>query len=523
MILYAIYALCALIIVVLAVSLVAVSGEKNALRRRQESILSNCGSAAFLVNRKGNVVWRCNVPKGEELSRAQLLCRSTKVLSEWMDTTSWRAIKDAFKSVTPDHQQTLQVKLNGDSQPSTATILKGDGGRYILLIASNASTPADIEKIRNRGDLMEKIMEFMPIPVNVKDMTNHGAFLIWNKQATQLFGFNPINDGNEVHFTNEFQQCLADADREAFANKQSSFVAEYMSADNGKRILHVQKRLIKREDGRKWIITTIFDMTDLEVQRQGLQEAEANLREALKKADISSRLKSEFLSNMSHEVRTPLNGIKGFAECMVSMDSEEERQTLYREVSRCSDDLTSIIDGIILLSKIESGEMSVSVESFLLNDFLQEVLDSNAILKDSAVKFQIQCPDQIFGINADKEKVRMILKQFLSNAKKYTSEGTITLGYSTKVHSVHFFVTDTGVGMSPEDQETAFDRFVKNGSMKHGIGLGLSICRSMASLLGGTVGVESELGKGSTFYFDLPCALFTREERTSALGKLVKR
>lgn len=523
MILIAIYALCALIVVALVVALIAVSGERNALRRRQESILSSCGSAAFLVNKKGNVVWRCNVPRGEELSRAQLLCRGTKKVSEWMDTASWRALQAAFKSVTPNQKQTLQVLLNGDSQPSLATVLKGDGGRLILLIASNASTPADIENLRNRSGLMEKIMEFMPIPVNVKDMTNRGAFLIWNKQATELFGFNPIADDGKVGFTNEFQQRLADADREALANKQSSFIAEYTAADNEKRMLHVQKRLIKRDDGRKWIITTIFDMTDLEMQRQGLQEAEANLREALKKADISSRLKSEFLSNMSHEVRTPLNGIKGFAECMVSMDSEEERQTLYREVSRCSDDLTSIIDGIILLSKIESGEMSVSVESFLLNDFLQEVVDSDAMTKNDSVTIQTQCPDQIFGINADREKVGMILKQFLSNAKKYTSEGTITIGYTTKVHSVHFFVTDTGVGMSAEDQQTAFDRFVKNGSMKHGIGLGLSICSSMASLLGGKVGVESELGKGSTFYFDLPCALFTREERTSALGKLVKR
>jgi signal transduction histidine kinase/CheY-like chemotaxis protein len=229
-------------------------------------------------------------------------------------------------------------------------------------------------------------------------------------------------------------------------------------------------------------------------------------------AQQSDRLKSAFLANMSHEIRTPMNGILGFTELLKEPNLTGDQQNRYIEIIRKSGDrMLNTINDIIDIAKIESGEMIVSITETIINDeiesiysfFKPEVEQKNLQFIYNPIK-----AEEVICMNTDREKIYCVFSNLVKNAIKFTTKGSIEIGFTKKEDHLEFFVKDTGVGIGPEMTSVVFERFrqVEDGFSRgyEGSGLGLSISKAYTEMLGGKIWVESELGKGSDFYFTIP-------------------
>lgn len=240
------------------------------------------------------------------------------------------------------------------------------------------------------------------------------------------------------------------------------------------------------------------------------KEDEIELRKAKDKAEESDRLKSAFLANMSHEIRTPLNAIVGFSNLLTMAEDEEERNEYINIISSNNELLLQLINDILDVAKIEAGTL----------EFIDSEIDINALLSDIEQSSRLKAPEGVqisfvekmpyCIIMSDKNRLAQIITNFINNAIKFTKEGSIRFGYRHKDDKLLFYVRDTGCGIEPEKKDLVFNRFVKLNSFAQGTGLGLAICQMIVKKMGGEIGVESQLGKGSTFWFTLPDTVIHR-------------
>jgi signal transduction histidine kinase len=244
------------------------------------------------------------------------------------------------------------------------------------------------------------------------------------------------------------------------------------------------------------------------------EEIQDKLIDEQKKAMEADRLKSAFLANMSHEIRTPMNAILGFSELLEDETHDEADKTVFVSLIRRNGDiLLSLINDIIDISKIEANLLSVRKRPVLLNKFLNEInehyTETLALKKDKKIQFRMNAiENQTISIQTDESRLRQILDNLIGNAIKFTSNnGSVSLDVNIQGDRVHFSITDTGIGIPAEQQASIFERFIQaNEGHKMnfgGTGLGLAISKNLIELLGGNIGVESELGKGSKFYFSI--------------------
>ena len=236
------------------------------------------------------------------------------------------------------------------------------------------------------------------------------------------------------------------------------------------------------------------------------KEFEQALIEARNHAEESDRLKSAFLANISHEIRTPLNAIVGFSEVLPMTQSDEEREQLLGLIRDNNAQLLRLFDDMIHMSKLEAGGGTIRKSQFELRPLLEEIVQQYAgKVDESRVTMQVEQTDANLQVYTDRDRLGEIINQYVNNAVKFTSEGSITLGFEQREKVLRIWVKDSGKGI-PEDRcdDHLFERFVKIDEFVPGTGLGLSICRSMALSLGGKVGVQSALGKGATFWVEIP-------------------
>ncbi|MDZ7797423.1 MAG: HAMP domain-containing sensor histidine kinase [Candidatus Marinimicrobia bacterium] len=231
------------------------------------------------------------------------------------------------------------------------------------------------------------------------------------------------------------------------------------------------------------------------------------MKKAKEKAEESDRLKSAFLANMSHEIRTPMNGIIGFVDLLQRADLNEKQENMYLDmVAKSSQRLLSTINDIIEISKIEAGEMPVQLSKFNINDeirYLYDFFKPEAAKKGLYLQVKNTPPDMDLALSTDRGKLESILTNFIKNAIEYTKKGFVEFGYSLQNNALTFFVKDTGIGIPEERLKAIFDRFVQAdleiSSPYEGSGLGLSIAKAYADMLGADLKVETVHGKGSTF------------------------
>lgn len=222
------------------------------------------------------------------------------------------------------------------------------------------------------------------------------------------------------------------------------------------------------------------------------------------KVKEADKLKSAFLANMSHEIRTPLNAIVGFSNIIAEIDDEVERQSYLDIIHKNNDLLLQLIDDILDFSKIEAGTMDYHFEEVDIKDICGEIALADSIKMPSDVDliFDLDSPSVI--VKTDERRVMQVISNFVNNCYQIYHKGSITIYYEIEGDFIRVCVKDTGIGISAENQRRIFERFIKVDTFQQGTGLGLTISRTIIEALGGKIGVDSEEGVGSTFWFTLP-------------------
>ena len=262
--------------------------------------------------------------------------------------------------------------------------------------------------------------------------------------------------------------------------------------------VNVMVRDFRPEDGIIDMVCVNYDITEL-------KETERKLIAARDKAEELDRLKSAFLANMSHEIRTPLNAIVGFSSLLTETEDMKDRKQYMAIVQENTELLLQLISDILDLSKMESGAFEFVKSDTDVNLLCSEIIRSLRMKVPAGVELVFEECLPGCHVWADKNRLNQVISNFINNALKFTFSGSITLGYYRQTDGyLRFYVRDTGMGIPKNKIKKVFDRFVKLNSFVHGTGLGLSICKSLVEQMGGTIGVESEEGEGSCFWFTYP-------------------
>jgi signal transduction histidine kinase len=275
-------------------------------------------------------------------------------------------------------------------------------------------------------------------------------------------------------------------------------ITQILESESSDAIIKLQE-----SPGEFQYIGTLFE--DYFNQRKTLEQAKL-------KAEESDKLKSAFLSNIAHEIRTPMHGILGFADLLKTTSlSAEQMQEYIVIIEKSSARMLNTITDLIDISKVESGQTEITLSMVDVKTKLEKMY---AIFKPEADKKGIHFIIKDFleseqvNIRTDRGKLETILSKLLKNAIKYTNQGSIEVGYESKGKFLEFYIKDTGIGIEKDKHQSIFDRFTQadNSLSKNyeGAGLGLSITKAYIEMLGGTIWVESEVGKGSVFYFTIP-------------------
>ena len=249
---------------------------------------------------------------------------------------------------------------------------------------------------------------------------------------------------------------------------------------------------------------------ELELANKQLQQANQKLKEyeeKAAKAEKASQMKSLFLANMSHEIRTPLNAIEGFSRVMAETDSQEERLNYMEIIESNNSRLLSLVNEILDLSRVESGEIVIKKNPTDLNTLMNSIKQLFKFRCPETVALTWQKPEVSAVMDTDANRITQVFSNLISNALKHTPKGSITFGYRliNDTEEIEFFVSDTGSGIDPNFIEHIFDTYAsKDAEQQRGFGLGLALCRIIVEKMGGNIKVDSKVGEGSNFVFTLP-------------------
>lgn len=282
---------------------------------------------------------------------------------------------------------------------------------------------------------------------------------------------------------------------------------------------HEQYRVVKRNGGGFYWAESFATVGERDSEGRPLTVVGTNMRiderkkmdealvHAYQKAEEGNRLKSAFLASMSHEIRTPLNSIVGFSNLLINCDDPEQREECVRNINKGNEELLQLIDDIFKLSESEAGSANLLITPVNVNSFIRELSSRfSAVNQNKNVVFKTNLPDKPCVIETDRSIVEQILCNFIDNAMKFTKSGFIEIGFLPRgEHAGRLYVKDTGKGIPPEEHNHIFERFVKLNDFIQGTGLGLSVCKSFAYNINANVGVDSAVGKGSTFWLDVNC------------------
>lgn len=375
---------------------------------------------------------------------------------------------------------------------------------YLLINVDKTENTIAYNKIQEFKNFFELVGDYAKVGYAHFDALSRNGYALssWYKNVGEEEG-TPLPEiiGIHSHFHPEDRAVMLD------------FLAKVVKGESTKLCRDVR---IRRADGSyTWTRVNVLvrnyrpqdnviEMLCINFDITQLKETEQMLIKAKEKAEEADCLKSAFLANMSHEIRTPLNAIVGFSSMLEEAEDQEEKHQYITIIEDNNKLLLQLISDILDLSKIEAETFDIIPERVnakqLCNDLFQ------AIQMKTSPQVELRLKDNLpeLTFTSDKNRLYQVLLNFVTNALKFTSEGNITIDYQIDGNEVKFSVQDTGMGIEPEKQEAIFTRFVKLNSFIPGTGLGLSICQSIVTQLGGKIGVESEPGRGSCFWFTHP-------------------
>lgn len=379
---------------------------------------------------------------------------------------------------------------------------------YLLVNIDNTERNNTLSKVHDFENFFSIISDYSKVGYAKINLLDHTGFAVrqWYRNLGESHD-TPLADiiGIFSHMHPDDRKSVLDFYEKAKAGTERFFDGDLRirPADGSDRWNWIHKSSMvtayQSPNPRLELVEVNYDIT---VQK----ETEAELRAARDKAEESNRLKSAFLANISHEIRTPLNAIVGFSDLLMTVDDPAEQEEFRRIIQKNNTLLLQLFSDIIDLSKIDAGSFEYMPKPVCLYQFCAMMVQKMRNKVPEGVELQIDEDSPLDAwFSADSGYLNQVVTNFMSNAIKFTHQGTITVGYRIDARQqLEMFVEDTGIGISIENQEAVFDRFMKVDSFVQGIGLGLPLCKSIIEKMGGHIGVISELGKGSRFWFTLP-------------------
>ncbi|MDH6343600.1 signal transduction histidine kinase [Parabacteroides sp. PFB2-12] len=359
----------------------------------------------------------------------------------------------------------------------------------------------------------QRIQEFEAYFSMIANLAKVGYFK-WNLTTKEGFGISQWFTSLGKPANSLMTDDLADMYSQLHPEDFEAIKHFYDKAASGRTQSFEKEIRVIEKNKVRWLrctLTSKKDPVNGHIELIGVSYDITELKEmilAKDKAEALDRLKSAFLANMSHEIRTPLNSIIGFSDLLVETQDEDEKREYISIIRHNNDLLLKIVSDVLDLSNIESGTMVFEKREVSVRKLCGEVVrlfNAKEIPPGIEMKMEPLYEDHVIYTDAD--RVKQVLENFVTNSLKFTKRGSITLGCEHQEDdTLLFYVKDTGIGISPEDIDSIFERFVKIDSFAQGTGVGLSICKSLIEGMGGTIGVDSEPGKGSCFWFTLPIA-----------------
>ena len=375
---------------------------------------------------------------------------------------------------------------------------------YLLINVDKTENTIAYNKIQEFKNFFELVGDYAKVGYAHFDALSRNGYALssWYKNVGEEEG-TPLPEiiGIHSHFHPEDRAVMLD------------FLAKVVKGESTKLCRDVR---IRRADGSyTWTRVNVLvrnyrpqdnviEMLSINFDITQLKETEQMLIKAKEKAEEADRLKSAFLANMSHEIRTPLNAIVGFSSMLEEAEDQEEKHQYITIIEDNNKLLLQLISDILDLSKIEAGTFDIIPERVNAKQLCNDLFQAMQMKTSPQVELRLKDNLPELTFTSDKNRLYQVLLNFVTNALKFTSEGNITIDYQIDGNEVKFSVQDTGMGIEPEKQEAIFTRFVKLNSFIPGTGLGLPICQSIVTQLGGKIGVESEPGRGACFWFTHP-------------------
>jgi len=348
-----------------------------------------------------------------------------------------------------------------------------------------------------------------------------------NFERREIYFYKGLNAMERTMTFSEFRRFFLKED--SLAEDDFNFAEEHFSKPQS--FMRQMQPLFGNDEGLHWV--QINSIPDYDEEGQligsfgilrnvtGMMQKQEQLKKETERANDSGRLKSVFLANMTHEIRTPLNAIVGFSDLLQSMDGEDEKRELIRIIRKNCDMLLRLIDDILSLSNLDANEMQLVPERIdAANEFDILCQSLTQRIELPGVTFISENPYRSLVTSIDNGRIQQVITNFVTNAIKYTHEGYIKLGYrimnrdelatingttgASTQNGIYLYCEDTGSGIPEDKQASVFERFVKLNDYIQGTGLGLSICKAIVEKFDGEIGLMSEPGKGSTFWFWIP-------------------
>ena len=425
----------------------------------------------------------------------------------------FNCIRDAryYNSSISDETKYLMVKGIGLNDREFGHI------GYLLIISDETEKRVKEEQTQNNLAILKAVL-----------LSGHSLIVEYDIGKKELFVNPLLNEtpednklfnylrSNKYMTIGGVQQIVRSADNvnllfQVIEGKQDHCSFECRTAIENETIwirINAQAYKTKGSKRQNKMICHITNITEEKLLEEKLHHAEYETRQSeleIQKVREADKLKSAFLANMSHEIRTPLNAIIGFSNILAETDDKEEKEEFVKIINKNSDLLLRLITDILDFSKIESGVLDYSLSDTSLKDIFHEQFQVHAMKMPEKVSLICDfdaLPDIL--IHTDPKRVTQVISNLISNAAKFTEEGSISFSYRIVEGYVLIEVIDTGIGISLQHQQSIFDRFVKINSFKQGTGLGLTICKTIIEALNGTIGVDSRPGEGARFWFTLP-------------------
>ncbi|HEY4226744.1 MAG TPA: ATP-binding protein [Candidatus Limnocylindrales bacterium] len=400
------------------------------------------------------------------------------------------------------------VPQQGDPPPDTAD--DSDAADVARLRESNRALRRANTELQHNQVFLDSLIENLPDMVFVKDAATL-RFVRFNRAGEDLIGFpraDLIGKGDYDFFPKDEADAFTAKDREVLEGGRVVDIPEEPidTADKGQRILHTKKIPIFDELGRAVYLLGISE--DITERKRAADE----ILHARNEAERANLAKTEFLSRMSHELRTPLNAILGFSQLLDDdgLDADQRQSVAY--ITQAGRHLLGLINEVLDISRIESGQLSISPEPVAVEELVEEVLAlTRPLASGRHIRVDVQDAARVGSVVADRQRLKQVLLNLVSNAVKYNREaGSISIRCAPVAgERVRISVVDTGYGIAPSHLDRLFRPFDRIGAENGGVegtGIGLALTQGLVAAMGGSIGVESSLDVGSTFWFELPRA-----------------